>query len=51
METRVWGIHTTDEQLFLKENKIGISWKEMGNLKDIPATRDGFYGKVCSSIS
>lgn len=42
METRVWGIHTTDEQLFLKENKIAIGWKEMENLKDIPATRDGF---------
>ena len=44
-EMRVWGIHTKDELLFLRNNKIAIGWKEMGNLKDIPANRDDFKAK------
>ena len=41
-ERRVWGIHTTDDNLFLKENVIALGWKEIGNLKVIAADRDSF---------
>lgn len=41
-EIKIWGIHTKDEALFLKDNKIAIGWKEIGNLRDIPANRDAF---------
>ncbi len=44
-EKKTWGIHTQDEALFLKDNKIAIGWKEIGNLLDIPATRDDFKEK------
>ena len=44
-EKRIWGIHTQDEALFLKDDKIAIGWKEIGNLKDIPANRDDFKEK------
>ena len=44
-EIRMWGIHTQDEDLFLKNDKIAIGWKEIGNLNDIPATRDDFKAK------
>ena len=44
-EKKIWGIHTQDEGLFLKEDKIAIGWKEIGNLKDIPANRDDFKEK------
>lgn len=45
LERNVWGIHTPDQSLFLKENKIAIGWKDMGDLSLIPATRDGFKAK------
>lgn len=41
-EKKIWGIHTQDEGLFLKDDKIAIGWKEIGDLRDIPATRDDF---------
>ena len=44
-EKKIWGIHTQDEGLFLKDDKIAIGWKEIGNLKDIPANRDDFKEK------
>ena len=44
-EKKSWGIHTQDEGLFLKDDKIAIGWKEIGNLKDIPANRDNFKEK------
>ena len=31
-EIKIWGIHTTDDSLFLKENIIAIGWNKMGNL-------------------
>lgn len=45
VEKRVWGIHTLDDGLFLKENVIAIGWREMGNLQEIPATRDAIKAK------
>jgi len=44
-EVRIWGIHTQDEALFLKGDKIAIGWKQIGNLQEIPPTRDDFKEK------
>lgn len=41
-DIRVWGIHTMDDELFLKENVIAIGWKEIGNLSSIAQTREAF---------
>lgn len=41
----VWGIHTTDDSLFLNHSLIAIGWKEMGNLADLQASRDAFKQK------
>lgn len=44
-EKKVWGIHTTDDMLFLKDNVIAIGWPEMGNLTQITDSRDAFKDK------
>ena len=44
-EKKIWGIHTYDEALFLKDDKMAIGWKEFGNLREIPANRDDFKKK------
>ena len=44
-EKKIWGIHTTDDELFLKKSKIAIGWREMGNLREISANRDDFKTK------
>ena len=44
-EKRIWGIHTYDETLFLKDDKMAIGWKEIGDLREIPASRDDFKKK------
>lgn len=41
-EKRVWGIHTRDDNLFLKENVIAIGWHEMGDLAQIEPSREAF---------
>ena len=41
-EKRVWGIHTLDDNLFLKEKVIAIGWKEVGDLSLIEKSRDAF---------
>ncbi len=45
VEKKMWGIHTLDDNLFLKEDVIAIGWKEIGNLRDIPATRENIKSK------
>ena len=45
IEKKIWGIHTYDEALFLKDDKMAIGWKEFGNLREIPANRDDFKKK------
>ena len=45
IEKKIWGIHTYDEALFLKDDKMAIGWKEFGNLQEIPANRDDFKKK------
>ena len=44
-EKRVWGIHTKDENLFLRENVIAIGWKKMGDLSKIAPDRETFRTK------
>ncbi len=45
LDKKLWGIHTQDEALFLKQGKIAIGWKNMGNLRLIPASREDFKSK------
>lgn len=44
-EKRIWGIHTQDDNLFLKSNIIAIGWSDMGDLNDIDANRNAFKEK------
>lgn len=44
-ELRVWGIHTLNDNLFLKENIIAIGWHEMGDLSLIKPTREAMKEK------
>lgn len=48
-ELRVWGIHTRDDNTFLKDNIVAIGWNEMGDLKLIEANRDSFKEKYIHS--
>lgn len=41
-EKRIWGIHTQDSGLFLKECVVAIGWKEMGDLSRLEANRESF---------
>ena len=45
VEKKIWGIHTQDDNLFLKENMIAIGWHEIGDLSLIEASRDAFKDK------
>ncbi len=44
-EKRIWGIHTLDDNLFLKDNIIAIGWSKMGDLSLLEASRDAFKSK------
>lgn len=44
-DKKIWGIHTQDDSLFLKDNVIAIGWYEMGDLSKIGASRDAFKEK------
>lgn len=44
-EKRVWGIHSQDDNLFLKGDTIAIGWSEMGDLSLIAPTREAFKQK------
>lgn len=48
VEKKLWGIHTTDDSLFLKKNCVAIGWKEFGSLKNVEPTREAFKGKYIS---
>ena len=34
-DKKVWGIHTLDHELFMRENVIATGWKEMGDLSEL----------------
>ena len=44
-DTRVWGIHTMDDHLFLNNNLIAIGWHEMGDISDIQNSREALKQK------
>lgn len=44
-DKRVWGIHTKDDNLFLRRGVIAIGRKDMGDLSLIQASRDFFKEK------
>lgn len=51
-EKKVWGIHTLDDNLFLKNNVIAIGWHDFGDLSKVTATREAFkehYAQVYSN--
>ena len=41
-ELTVWGIHTTDDSLFLNGNVVAIGWKEFGDCGELVHTREAF---------
>lgn len=41
-EIRVYGIHSLDDNLFLKKNVIAIGWHDFGNLAAVEPTREAF---------
>ena len=41
-DMRMWGIHTQDDNLFLRDNVVAIGWKAMGDLSLISADREAF---------
>jgi len=44
-EKKMWGIHTQDDALFLKDNVIAIGWREMGDLSHIAPDREAYKKK------
>ncbi len=50
-EARVWGIHTQDEHLFLKDRVIAIGWGAMGDLRAIDQSRDTFKSRYSAVFS
>ena len=41
-EKRIWGIHTTNDSLFLNNNVIAIGWKKFGDCSKLEPTREAF---------
>ena len=48
-ETKLWGIHTQDVNLFLSGNVIAIGWKEMGDLSALDPNRESFRKKYSTT--
>ena len=44
-EIRMWGIHTKDDALFLRDHVVAIGWRQMGDLSLINSNRDAFRQK------
>ena len=44
-EKKIWGIHTQDDNLFLRNNVIAIGWRDMGDLRSIGDDRDAFKAR------
>lgn len=49
-ELRVWGIHTRDDMLFLKQSIIAIGWPELGDLSNIAPDRESFREKMIEAF-
>lgn len=48
-EKRVWGIHTKDDNLFLKNNVIALGWQQIGDLSLIAPDRESFKEKYIAA--
>ena len=48
-EKRVWGVHTQDDNLFLKGNVIAIGWRDFGDLSAVEPTREAFKDKYAAT--
>ncbi|MEW5995007.1 MAG: restriction endonuclease, partial [Candidatus Zixiibacteriota bacterium] len=52
-ETVVWGIHAGSQadadKLFLHENVIALGWDDVGDLSNIPASREAFKEKLSTT--
>ena len=48
-EKRVWGIHTKDDNLFLKGNVIALGWQQIGDLSLIAPDRESFKEKYIAA--
>ena len=46
---RIWGIHTTDDSLFLHDNVVAIGWKEFGDCSKLEATREAYKNHYIKS--
>lgn len=44
-DKKIWGIHTKDDHLFLKDNVIAIGWRAMGDLCALEPNREAFKEK------
>lgn len=44
-ETRIWGMHTYDDALYLKHDTLGIGWNEMGDMSSIEPSREAFKAR------
>ena len=41
-DKKIWGIHTLNDNLFLKNNLIAIGWRDFGDLTKVKGTREAF---------
>ena len=48
-EKRVWGIHTKDANLFLKNNVIALGWQQIGDLSLIAPDSESFKEKYIAA--
>ena len=46
--TKIWGIHSQDDRLFLENAIIAIGWDEMGNLAELETNKESFKAKYSS---
>ena len=44
-ETRIWGVHAMDDNLFRNSSVVAIGWDDMGDLSTIPNDRESFKQK------
>ena len=41
-DAKIWGIHTTDDALFLNNNMIALGWKDFGDCSKLAPTREAY---------
>lgn len=49
-DVAVWGIHSQDEELFLKSKVIAIGWKKMGDLSKLEASREVYKERYAEAF-